>query len=46
MSVEQMRCAVSDAYKHSSTWSNRVKSMPDNQIIALYYKFRANGKIK
>ena len=46
MSIDQMRCAVADAYKHSDNWKKKVKNMSDNQIIAIYRKFLMDGKIK
>lgn len=46
MSIEQMRCAVSDAYKHSDNWKKKVKDMSDDQIIAIYHRFLNSGKIK
>lgn len=46
MSIEQMRCAVADAYKRSDNWRNKVKNMSDTQIIAIYKRFVNDGKIK
>ena len=45
MSVDQMRSAVIKVYT-SEKWRQRVKEMPENQIIALYYKFLNAGKIQ
>ena len=46
MSVEQMRCAISDAYKNSDNWKRKVLYMSDEQVIAIYYRFLNSGKIK
>jgi hypothetical protein len=43
MSVEQMRSAISSAYK-SSSWQSKVSKMSDNQVIAIYYKFLNTNK--
>lgn len=45
MSVEQMRARVREVYP-GAVWKEKVSHMPDNQIIALYYKFRNEGKIR
>lgn len=46
MSVEQMRCAIADAYKKSKTWKEKVLRMSDAQVIAIYHSFLSTGKIK
>lgn len=45
MSVEQMRGIISSVYKTKS-WQDKVKKMPDGQIIAIYKRFLADGKLK
>ena len=45
MSSAEMRAAVSKAYD-GQKWKDRVKNMPEDQIIALYYSLRKNKKIK
>jgi len=40
-----MRDWVSSAYP-GKIWKERVKKMPDEQIIALYYRLVKQGKIK
>lgn len=45
MSVDQMRDKVKEAYP-GAEWKRKVNNMGENQIIALYYKFRNEGKIK
>lgn len=37
MSVEQMRDALMKAYP-GQRWSDKVKKMSDNQVIAVYYR--------
>lgn len=46
MNIDQMREQVGDAYKDSVSWKNKVKKMPDNQIIALWHRFKSSGLIK
>ena len=41
MSVEQMRQYLLRYSSKDSTWYNRVKKMPDKQIIAIYYSMKA-----
>lgn len=43
MLVEQMRTEVAKAYQ-SASWKKKVAAMPDNQILALYFKFSSEGK--
>ena len=43
MTVSQMRNRLGDVYT-AKTWQNRVKRMPDNQVIAVYYSFLERGK--
>lgn len=45
MDVATMRRLVTAAYPGSG-WARKVEKMPDDQIIALYYKFLAQKKIK
>lgn len=44
MTIEQMRIAIAGVYP-TQTWSYRVDCMADNQVIAVYNKFTANGKL-
>ncbi len=41
MNVQQMRYAIANCnkYRNSPTWRARVNRMPDDQIIAIYYRF-------
>lgn len=45
ISIETMRSAVRGLYD-SWIWRERVKKMPDKQIMAIYYKSLENGKFK
>ena len=45
MKTEQMRHEISKVYKGAG-WQKKVKKMNENQVIAIYYKFLANGKLK
>ena len=41
MSVQQMRLYISQIPKYRSVeWTEKVTNMPDNQVIALYHKFK------
>lgn len=44
MNVEQMRDVLVDVYSHEA-WKNKVARMPENQVIALYFKFNREGVI-
>jgi len=46
MDIQHMRAAVKAAYPNSETWALRVKTMPADQIQALFIKFKKEGKIK
>lgn len=45
MTVEYMRDAISQVYPYPK-WTERVKWMADNQVIAIYHKFLAEGKFE
>lgn len=30
----------------SASWAQKVNAMPDNQVVAVYLKFKREGKIK
>lgn len=45
MSVEQMRESILKAYSTDS-WKAKVKKMEESQVIAIYYKFLREGRIK
>ena len=41
MDVQQMRLYISQIPKYRSVeWTEKVTNMPDNQVIALYHKFK------
>lgn len=48
MSTDQMRWLLKNKtkYKNSYKWINRVNAMPDNQVIAVYYRMRGAGQIQ
>ena len=45
MTVDQMRMYLLGVtkYSESQTWKDKVMKMPDNQVIAIYYKFLKEG---
>ena len=45
MQLYQMRERVSQVYSGPG-WKRQVEKMQDDQVIALYYKFLKEGKIK
>ena len=48
MEVYQMRAVLltRTKYKNSWKWIQRVKAMPDRQIIAVYFKMLRAGELK
>lgn len=42
----QMRVQLGEVYKHSEFWPGRVKTMSAAQVLAIYLKFKSEGKIK
>lgn len=47
MNVEIMRQKISEAprYKYSLRWREKVNKMPDNQVMAIYFRFMREGLI-
>ena len=45
MSTDQMREKVMYAYS-GDRWQDKVRKMPDDQIIAIYYRLLKSGKIQ
>lgn len=45
MTVGDMRSLVAKAY-NGDKWKNKVRNMPDDQIVAIYYKMASTGKIQ
>lgn len=45
MDISFMRYRIANAPKYANTvkWRNKVENMPDNQVIAIYYKFVKMG---
>ena len=43
--IQQKRLAISSVY-NTLTWRNKVKSMSDAQVVAIYMRFKNEGKIK
>ena len=43
MNKSRERNALYDCYP-TVTWKRRVREMPDNQVIAIYKKFEAEGR--
>ncbi len=43
MTIDQMRLYISQHAKYKSPeWTEKVTNMPDNQVIAIYKKFKQN----
>lgn len=45
MTIEQMRGEISLAYP-GVAWTARVKRMSDNQVVAVYHRLSATGKLE
>lgn len=45
MTIEQMRAEVS-AWYPSDSWRDKVAKMPDNQVIAMYFKRAESNRLK
>ena len=45
MQTEQMRHDLSKVPK-GAEWQKKVEKMNEDQVVAIYYKFLANGKLK
>ena len=46
MSVEAMRAVLKKQYNRAYKWVNRVNSMSDNQVVAVYYRMLNSGQLK
>lgn len=44
MTIEQMRKHLANDTEYGAAWSQRVYKMHDNQVIAVYNKFLAEGR--
>lgn len=45
MTVDEMREKVKEAYK-GDRWKRNVQYMPDDQIIAIFYRLKSKGQIQ
>jgi hypothetical protein len=43
MNIERMRSEISSMYP-GERWKNRCANMPDNQVIAIFCRFRNNDQ--
>jgi len=43
--VEEKRKAIAEAYPGSLTWEDKVAKMQDSQVIAVYLRLKAQGKV-
>jgi hypothetical protein len=46
MDVRRMREALRSYYGSGSPFSKRLDKMPDNQVIAIYYRLKEKGVLK
>lgn len=46
MTIEQMRKYVANRYPRSKNWQEKVKDMPNNQVIAVYNSFILRDSVK
>ena len=46
MSVDAMRAQLKELYNGAWKWVNKVNSMHDEQVIAVYYRMRRSGQLK
>lgn len=46
MSVDAMRAVLKRQYNGAYKWVNRVNSMSESQVIAVYYRMRNSGQLK
>lgn len=45
MSGISKRELIKQAYPHSKAWKAKVDRMPENQVTAIFFKLRKEGKI-
>jgi hypothetical protein len=45
MTSRQQRELIKEAYKRSTTWAAKVDKMNDNQVFAIFTRFKREGKI-
>lgn len=46
MSVEAMRAILKKQYNGAYKWVNKVNSMSDGQVIAVYKRMQGSGQLK
>lgn len=46
MTVDQMRAILKKQYYGAYKWVNKVNSMSDNQVIAVYRRMQGSGQLK
>ena len=46
MSVEAMRAVLKKQYNGAYKWVNRVNSMSEAQVIAVYKRMQGSGQLK
>ena len=43
--IQSMRSVISKQYGESPKWVERVKKMPDKQVIAIYFRMLRSGHL-
>ena len=46
MNPQQVRLELIAAYPFSDKWRRRVERMEDDQVIAIYFRLKKEGRIK
>lgn len=44
LSISDMRKAIAGEYPDSMSWQGRVAKMPTYQVVAIYKKFKSDGR--
>lgn len=45
LDISQMREKIADAY-NGDGWKKKVRFMPNDQVIAIFYRMKKKGQIK
>lgn len=45
MGTNQEREALKKLYPNSDSWQDKVKNMPEDQVTAIYIRFKTEGKL-
>lgn len=45
LDISQMREKIADAY-NGDGWKKKVRFMPNDQVIAIFYRLKKKGRIK